>query len=60
MDLLPDLSKLSHAEKNKLIIVLYRELQDLGTAFAKQMEWIKELEAKLSKDSVTSHPPVMD
>ncbi len=58
---LPDLSRLTHAEKNALILALWAQGQDLLAANADLLKRVTELEAKLGEPAKTpdnsSTPP---
>ena len=53
MDELPDLSSLSHAQKDDLIRLLYPLIEQVRQLTAR----VEELEARLSKDSHNSSKP---
>jgi transposase len=54
---LPDLSRLTHAQKDELIIYLFGEVQKLIAVVEAQDARIKELEARLGKNSSNSSKP---
>ena len=57
MDDLPDLSQLSHSEKDELIHALLAHVQDLSSQVKRLTARVVELEARLSKNSRNSSKP---
>jgi transposase len=57
MDDLPDLSHLSHSEKDELIRALFAHVQDLSSQVKRLTARVVELEARLSKNSRNSSKP---
>jgi transposase len=61
MQSLPDLSQLSHAQKDELIGRLFAQLQELATQLQSQQKRIEELQSKLGLNSTnSSRPPSSD
>ena len=54
---LPDLSQLSHAQKDELILTLWAQLQNVTAQLAVMQERIVQLEARLSLNSKNSSKP---
>ena len=57
MQSLPDLSQLSHAQKDEIIRMLWAQLQDLAPQMHALQERIKQLEGRLSLSSKNSSKP---
>ena len=61
MDERPDLSKLSVAEKDALIVALFEQVKELAATVQMLTTRVQELEGRLSKDSHnSSKPPSLD
>ena len=57
MQSLPDLSQLSHAQKDEIIRLLWTQLQELTPQMNALQERIKQLEARLAQNSKNSSKP---
>jgi transposase len=57
MPKLPDLSSLSHAQKDELILVLWEQVQSLTRQLLAMQERVAQLEARLSLSSKNSSKP---
>ncbi|MFM2051191.1 MAG: hypothetical protein RL682_1682, partial [Pseudomonadota bacterium] len=57
MQSLPDLSQLSHAQKDEIIRMLWAQLQELTPQMNALQERIKQLEGRLAQNSKNSSKP---
>lgn len=57
MQSLPDLSSLSHAQKDEIIVAMTGEVQSLTAQLQQTQEQVKELQARLSLSSKNSSKP---
>jgi transposase len=61
MTALPDLSQLSHAQKDELIVALWQQVQHLAAGHQQLQEQQQQLQARLSQNSHnSSRPPSSD
>lgn len=61
MQALPDLSQLSHAQKDELILALWQQVQALSAALADMQAQVKHLQGRLAQTSRnSSRPPGSD
>lgn len=61
MQAMPDLSQLSHAQKDELILALWQQVQSLSAALADMQAQVKQLQGQLAQNSRnSSRPPSSD